>query len=97
MSLRDVLVQRFLGIGRRFMASFISFTHVAQISLCLLVTRATRSSYAPFALGQLDLAFELFGKAAPKCSPAAKALVGVGYLALINDSTLLLANCDQAA
>lgn len=48
-----------------------------QISLCLIITRATRSSYAPFALGQLDLAHELFSRAADECVPAAKALVRV--------------------
>ncbi|GJJ12435.1 hypothetical protein Clacol_006677 [Clathrus columnatus] len=47
----------------------------ASIALCLIITRATRSSYAPFALGQLDLAYELFQKAAAEgCAPAMKAL-----------------------
>ncbi|KAF8514037.1 fungal-specific transcription factor domain-containing protein [Gautieria morchelliformis] len=45
----------------------------ASISLCLIVTTATRSSYAPFALGQLDLAHELFSRAADECIPARKA------------------------
>lgn len=47
----------------------------ASIALCLIITRATRSSYAPYALGQLDLAYELFQKAATEdCAPAIKAL-----------------------
>ncbi|KAF8575545.1 hypothetical protein K439DRAFT_1419688 [Ramaria rubella] len=46
----------------------------ASISLCLIVTRATRSSYAPFALGQLDLAHELFTRAKSECVIARKAL-----------------------
>ncbi|KIJ25665.1 hypothetical protein M422DRAFT_38534 [Sphaerobolus stellatus SS14] len=45
----------------------------ASIALCLIVTRATKSSYAPFAFGQLDLAYDLFRRAAPQCVPAAKA------------------------
>ncbi|KAF8509510.1 hypothetical protein BU17DRAFT_98829 [Hysterangium stoloniferum] len=46
----------------------------ASIALCLMITRATRSSYAPFALGQLDLAYDLFSRAVSECAPAAKAL-----------------------
>ncbi|KAF8575442.1 hypothetical protein K439DRAFT_744539 [Ramaria rubella] len=46
----------------------------ASISMCLLVTSATRSSYAASAMEGLEMVHELFTAAAPLCAPASKAL-----------------------
>ncbi|KAF8516816.1 hypothetical protein BU17DRAFT_67263 [Hysterangium stoloniferum] len=52
---------------------FWSNTFSASIALCLLVTRATRSSYATGALEGLNIVHELFSAAAFECFPASKA------------------------